>query len=90
MPRRVMQGVVVSDKMDKTVVVRIERRVMHPIYKKFVRRSKRYKAHDEVNASKVGDVVRIRECRPLSKHKCWEVVGNDDVTQVAETKEAGE
>lgn len=90
MPRRVMQGVVVSDKMDKTVVVRIERRVMHPIYKKFVRRSKRYKAHDEVNAFKVGDIVRIRECRPLSRHKCWEVIGNEDLAPAAETKEAGE
>lgn len=74
MPRRVMQGVVVSDKMDKTVVVKVERRVMHPLYKKFVRRSKRYLAHDEGNVGKVGDVVRIRECRPLSKRKCWEVV----------------
>lgn len=73
MPRRVLQGVVVSDRPDKTVVVRVERRVMHPIYKKFIKRSKRYMAHDEANACKVGDVVRIRECRPLSKRKCWEV-----------------
>ena len=73
MPRRVLQGVVVSDRPDKTVVVRVERRVMHPIYKKFIKRSKRYMAHDETNACKVGDVVRIRECRPLSKRKCWEV-----------------
>ena len=74
MPRRVLQGVVVSDKMDKTVVVRVERRVMDPIYKKFIRRSSKYAAHDEKNASKVGDVVRIRECRPMSKRKRWEVV----------------
>ena len=73
MPRRVLQGVVVSDRADKTVVVRVERRVMHPIYKKFIKWSKRYMAHDEANACKVGDVVRIRECRPLSKRKCWEV-----------------
>ena len=73
MPRRVLQGVVVSDRPDKTVVVRVERRVMHPIYKMFIKRSKRYMAHDEANACKVGDVVRIRECRPLSKRKCWEV-----------------
>ena len=75
MPRRVLQGVVVSDKMDKTIVVEVERRVMHPIYKKFIRRTKKYAAHDESNDIKVGDVVRIRECRPISKRKRWEVVG---------------
>ncbi len=74
MPRRVLQGVVVSDKGDKTVVVRVERRVMHPIYKKFIKRSKRYMAHDESNALKAGQTVRIRECRPISKRKCWEVL----------------
>ena len=74
MPRRVLQGVVVSDKMDKTVTVLVERRVMHPIYKKFIRRSKKYMAHDETNACKTGDVVRIRECRPISRRKCWEVL----------------
>ncbi len=76
MSRRVLQGVVVSDKMDKTVVVKVERRLMHPLYKKFIRRSKKYAAHDEGNISKVGDVVEIRECRPLSKRKRWEVVGD--------------
>ncbi len=76
MPKRVMSGVVVSDKMDKTVVVRVERRVMHPVYKKIIRRSKKYAAHDETNRCKVGDVVTIRECRPISKRKCWEVVAN--------------
>jgi small subunit ribosomal protein S17 len=74
MPKRVMQGVVVSDKMDKTVVVRVERRVQHPIYKKFIRRSKKYVAHDELNEVKAGDIVRIRECRPLSRSKRWEVL----------------
>ena len=74
MPKRVMQGVVVSDKMDKTVTVNVERRVMHPIYKKFIRRSKKYAAHDEANAYKNGDQVSIRECRPVSKRKRWEVV----------------
>ena len=74
MPRRVLQGTVVSDKNDKTVIVAVERRVMHPVYKKFIRRSKRYAAHDETNKSKIGDVVTIRECRPLSKSKRWEVV----------------
>jgi len=76
MPRRVMQGVVVSDKMEKTVVVRVERRVMHPLYGKFVKRSKKYLAHDEENARKIGDKVRIRECRPLSRRKCWEVLAD--------------
>ena len=74
MPKRILQGVVVSDKMDKTVVVKVERRVMHPIYKKFIRRSKKYAAHDELNQFKVGDVVRIRECVPLSKTKTWDVL----------------
>lgn len=74
MPRRVLSGVVVSDKMDKTVVVRVERRFMHPIYKKIIRRSKKFAAHDETNRCKVGDVVTIRECRPISKSKRWEVV----------------
>ena len=67
MPKRILQGVVVSDKMDKTVVVQVERRVMHPVYKKYIKSSKKYHAHDENNACKVGDVVRIQECRPISK-----------------------
>ncbi len=74
MPKRVMQGIVVSDKMDKTVTVKVERRIMHPLYKKFIRRSKKYAAHDETNACKVGDIVSIRECRPISKRKKWEVL----------------
>lgn len=74
MPKRVMQGVVVSDKQDKTVTVLVERRVMHPLYKKYVKKSKKYAAHDEGNACKVGDEVSIQECRPLSKRKRWEVV----------------
>jgi len=74
MPRRVMQGVVVGDKMDKTVVVNVERRFKHPLYKKYIKRSKKYVAHDEANEKKIGDVVSIRECRPLSKRKRWEVV----------------
>jgi small subunit ribosomal protein S17 len=75
MPRRVLQGVVVGDKADKTITVLVERRVMHPLYKKFIKRSKRYHAHDEKNELKVGDSVRIRECKPVSKSKSWEVVG---------------
>ena len=69
MPKRVLQGVVVSDACDKTVIVRVERRVMHPIYKKFVSRSKKYAAHDEDNRYCAGDAVRIEESRPLSKRK---------------------
>ena len=74
MPRRVLQGVVVSDKGEKTVVVLVERRVMHPIYKKFIKRTKKYMAHDETDSLKTGDSVRIRECRPISKRKHWEVL----------------
>jgi small subunit ribosomal protein S17 len=78
MPKRILQGVVVSDKMDKTIVVQVERRVMHPIYKKFVRRTKKYAAHDEANAHKVGETVRIQECRPISKRKRWAVLGDSE------------
>ncbi len=74
MSKRIMQGVVVSDKMDKTVVVNVERRTQHPLYKKFIRRSKKYVAHDEGNTFKEGDVVQIQECRPISKRKTWEVI----------------
>jgi len=74
MPRRVLQGTVVSDKTDKTVTVLVERRVMHPVYKKFIKQSKKYTAHDEANAFKIGDTVRIEECRPISKTKRWTVL----------------
>ena len=74
MPRRVMQGTVVSDKADKTIVVRVERRIVHPVYKKIITRSKRFAAHDPGNRHKTGDIVRIRECAPVSKRKSWEVV----------------
>ena len=77
MPKRVMQGVVVSDNMDKTIVVNVERKFKHKLYKKYIRRSKKYHAHDEDNSCKTGDKVTIRECRPLSKLKRWEVVGAD-------------
>ena len=76
MPRRVMRGTVVGDRADKTVIVRVDRRVMHPLYKKVVRRSKRYTAHDDGNDHKVGDIVQIRECAPISKRKRW-IVLND-------------
>jgi small subunit ribosomal protein S17 len=75
MPKRILQGIVVSDKQDKTIVVRVERRVMHPIYKKFITRSKKYAAHDEDNKFHVGDAVQIEECRPISKRKTWTVMG---------------
>lgn len=74
MPKRILQGVVVSDKNDKTVVVKVERRFTHPLFKKTVRRTKKYHAHDEANTFNVGDVVRIQETRPLSKLKCWVVL----------------
>ena len=74
MPKRVLTGRVTSDKMDKTITVSVERRVMHPLYKKFIRRSKKYAAHDEANLCKIGDLVRIEECRPISKRKTWLVV----------------
>jgi small subunit ribosomal protein S17 len=75
MPKRVLQGVVVSDKNDKTVVVEVERRYTHPLLRKTVRRSKKYHAHDEGNTFKVGDIVRIEESRPISKNKRWVVLG---------------
>ncbi len=73
MPKRILQGVVVSDKNDKTVVVNVERRFSDPVLRKIVRRSKKYHAHDESNSVKVGETVKIRECRPISKLKKWEV-----------------
>jgi small subunit ribosomal protein S17 len=74
MPKRVLQGVVVSDKNDKTIVVEVERRFTHPLFKKTVRRSKKYHAHDEANAHKVGDKVWIEESAPISKNKRWIVL----------------
>ncbi|MBB6012822.1 30S ribosomal protein S17 [Aquamicrobium sp. NLF2-7] len=77
MPKRILQGVVVSDKNDKTVVVKVERRFTHPVMKKVVRMSKKYKAHDENNVHKVGDSVLIQESAPISKDKRWVVVTQD-------------
>ena len=74
MPRRVLQGNVVSNKGDKTVTVLVERKVKHPIYKKFIKQSKRYAAHDEKNEFTLGDVVRIEETKPISKTKTWQVI----------------
>jgi len=75
MPKRNLEGIVVSDKPDKTIIVTVERRFSHPLLKKVVRRTKKYHAHDETNRYKIGDRVRIEECRPLSKLKSWQVVG---------------
>ena len=74
MPKRILQGTVVSDKNAKTIVVQVERRFIHPVLGKTVRRSKKYHAHDEKGQFKVGDIVRIQETRPLSKLKSWEVL----------------
>lgn len=74
MPKRILHGVVISDRMDKTVVVTVERRVIHRVYKKFIQCSKKYHAHDELNQCKIGDAVTIQECRPLSKTKTWKVI----------------
>ena len=76
MPKRILQGTVVSDKTDKTITVLVERRFTHPLMKKTVRLSKKYHAHDAENACRVGQTVRIRECRPISKTKCWEVIAD--------------
>ena len=97
MPRRVLTGRVTSDKMDKTITVLVDRRVMHPLYKKFIRKSKKYAAHDEANVAKTGDLVRIIECAPISKRKTWtqverngQVVGDasDDAVALVEAHPA--
>jgi small subunit ribosomal protein S17 len=75
MPKRNLEGIVVSDKGNKTIIVQVERRFAHPLLKKVVRRSKKYHAHDETNRYHVGQRVRIEECRPISKLKSWQVVG---------------
>ncbi|XDZ66425.1 30S ribosomal protein S17 [Alphaproteobacteria bacterium LSUCC0684] len=77
MPKRILQGVVVSDKGDKTVVVKVERRLMHPLYKKFISKSKKFAAHDAENRFKIGDRVRIEECPPISKSKTYTVIYDD-------------
>ncbi|MFM2422689.1 MAG: ribosomal subunit protein [Pseudomonadota bacterium] len=76
MPKRILQGTVVSDKNNKTVVVEVERRYTHPLFKKTVRRSKKYHAHDEAKKFKIGDLVRIEECAPISKLKRWVVLAD--------------
>ncbi|HEX8125593.1 MAG TPA: 30S ribosomal protein S17 [Allosphingosinicella sp.] len=78
MPKRVLTGIIVSDKTDKTVVVNVERRVKHPLYGKIIKRSKKYHAHDEGNEFKQGETVRIEETRPISKLKTWKVIDRVD------------
>jgi small subunit ribosomal protein S17 len=78
MPKRVLTGQIVSDKTDKTVVVKVERRVKHPLYGKIIKRSKKYHAHDEANEFKQGETVRIEETRPISKLKTWKVIDRVD------------
>ena len=78
MPKRVLTGIIVSDKTDKTVVVNVERRVKHPLYGKIIKRSKKYHAHDEGNVFREGETVRIEETRPISKLKTWTVLGRVD------------
>jgi small subunit ribosomal protein S17 len=90
MPRRVLEGIVVSDKANKTITVRVERRYRHPVYKKYLRSSDKYAAHDEHNQFKIGDRVQIIECRPISKSKSWTVVtdGSTPAPRKEETKAA--
>ena len=83
MPKRVLTGTIVSDKTDKTVVVRVERRVKHPLYGKIIKRSKKYHAHDEGNEFKEGQIVRIEETKPISKLKTWRVLGAGNVETTA-------
>ena len=81
MPKRIVQGVVVSDKNDKTIVVKVERRLLHPVFKKTVRLSKKYHAHDEMNEAKIGEIVRIEETRPSSKLKRWALIAKVDASK---------
>lgn len=85
MPRRILQGRVVSDKMDKTITVLVESRKMHPLFKKYVKQSWKYAAHDENNAFKTGDMVAIQECAPISKRKTWTVI--TDPASIQRTEE---
>ncbi|WP_374942436.1 30S ribosomal protein S17 [Sphingomonas sp.] len=88
MPKRVLTGVIVSDKGEKTVVVNVERKVKHPLYGKIIRRSKKYHAHDEANAYKQGETVRIEETKPVSKLKTWTVIARVDTHATPERASA--
>ena len=84
MPRRILEGEVVGDQNDKTITVLVERRYRHPVYKKYIKSTDKYRAHDENNAHKIGDRVSIIECRPISKNKKWTLVTEDSKAPVAE------
>jgi small subunit ribosomal protein S17 len=86
MPKRVLTGTVVSDKGDKTVVVRVERRVKHPLYGKIIKLSKKYHAHDAANEFRAGEIVRIEECAPISKLKTWTVLDRIGVAKIGEVE----
>src|SRR5215207_3131008 len=86
MPKRVLSGTIVSDKPDKTVVVRVERRVKHPLYGKIIRLSKKYHAHDQDNAYRAGEQVRIQECAPVSKLKSWSVIDRIGAAKAVEVE----
>lgn len=89
MPKRILTGTVVSDKNDKTIVVKVERKVKHALYGKIIRRSKKYHAHDEANEFKAGETVRIEETKPISKNKTWAVLPREDAAaKPAKAKEA--
>lgn len=86
MPKRILEGEVVSTKQDKTITVLVERRFMHPLYKKYVKKSSKYAAHDDANTSKIGERVRIIECAPISKRKRWTLFTGDEAVTPASAK----
>lgn len=88
MPKRILEGEVVSNKTDKTITVLVERRFMHPIYKKYIKKTDKYAAHDPANQCNIGDRVQIQECRPISKRKRWTLVGAEEAAPAAPKKEA--
>lgn len=91
MPRRILEGEVVSNKANKTVTVLVERKYMHPVYKKYIRKTDKYAAHDEHNQFNIGDTVQIEECRPISKSKRWNVITESaNAKQVVRARAAGE
>jgi small subunit ribosomal protein S17 len=81
---RILTGIVTSDKADKTITVKVERKVKHPLYGKVVKRATKVHAHDEENIASIGDIVSVKECRPISKKKTWILVSNEDVTDVSQ------
>lgn len=88
MPRRILEGDVVGDQNDKTITVLVERRFRHPVYKKYIKRTDKYRAHDEQNQYKIGDRVSIQECRPISKNKSWTVVKDGEEAPAPKKTEA--